>query len=53
MLVTRVETVPVGDIDDVLGIVRGNTVEALNVDRDVTQSLRNLVDGGLKPTPNC
>jgi uncharacterized protein YbjQ (UPF0145 family) len=48
MLVTTTDTVPDGEIVEVLGIARGNTVEARNVGRDVTQSLRNLVGGELK-----
>ncbi len=42
------ETVPGRDIEEALGIARGNTVEARNVGRDITQGLRNLVGGELK-----
>lgn len=48
MLVTTAETIPDGEVVEVLGVVRGNTVEARNVGRDITQSLRNLVGGELK-----
>lgn len=48
MLVSTAETVPDGEVVEVLGIARGNTVEARNVGRDITQSLRNLVGGELK-----
>lgn len=48
MLVTTAETVHDGEVVEVIGVVRGNTVEARNVGRDITQSLRNLVGGELK-----
>jgi uncharacterized protein YbjQ (UPF0145 family) len=48
MLTTTTETVPDGEVVEILGVVPGNTVEARNVGRDVTQSLRNLVGGELK-----
>ncbi|WP_224269164.1 YbjQ family protein [Haloprofundus salinisoli] len=31
-----------------LGVVRGNTVRARNIGRDITQGLRNVVGGELK-----
>lgn len=36
------------EVDEVLGVVRGNTVEAKNVGRDITQSIRNVFGGELK-----
>ncbi len=36
------------EVDEVLGVVRGNTVEARNVGRDITQSIRNIFGGELK-----
>lgn len=42
------ETIPGEEIEETLGIARGNTVEARNVGRDITQALRNLVGGELK-----
>ncbi|WP_254532263.1 YbjQ family protein [Natrinema gelatinilyticum] len=42
------ETVPNREIDDSLGIARGNTVKARNVGRDITQSIRNITGGELK-----
>ncbi|ADQ67427.1 hypothetical protein C499_19122 [Halogeometricum borinquense DSM 11551] len=47
MLSTTTESVPGREVVEVLGVVRGNTVRARNVGRDVTQSLRNLVGGEL------
>ncbi|QGN06370.1 YbjQ family protein [Halorhabdus sp. CBA1104] len=42
------ETVPGEEIDESLGIARGNTVKARNVGRDITQSIRNITGGELK-----
>ncbi len=45
---TNTETIPDAEIVESLGIARGNTVEARNVGRDITQGLRNVVGGELK-----
>jgi uncharacterized protein YbjQ (UPF0145 family) len=41
------ETIPGHEIEEVLGIARGNTVKARNVGRDITQGIRNLAGGEL------
>jgi len=48
MHVVTTETVPGHEIKEALGIARGNTVEARNVSRDITQSIRNITGGELK-----
>ena len=48
MQLVTTETVPGQEIAEALGIARGNTVEARNVGRDITQSIRNLAGGELK-----
>ena len=48
METTTMETLPDREIVEVLGIARGNTVEARNVGRDITQGLRNVFGGELK-----
>jgi uncharacterized protein YbjQ (UPF0145 family) len=48
MQYTNTETLPDAEIDEVLGVARGNTVRARNVGRDITQALRNLIGGELK-----
>lgn len=48
MYTTTTETVPDGEIAEVLGVARGNTVEARNVGRDITQNLRNVIGGEMK-----
>lgn len=47
-IVTTTESVPGRETAEVLGIARGNTVEARNVGRDITSGLKNLVGGELK-----
>ncbi len=48
MRTVMTEAVPDREVDESLGVVRGNTVEARNVGRDITQSLRNITGGELK-----
>ena len=48
MQLTTTETVPEGDVAEVLGIAKGNTVRAKNVGRDITQAIRNITGGELK-----
>ncbi|RQG98690.1 YbjQ family protein [Natrarchaeobius oligotrophus] len=48
MYISNTETVPDGEVVEVLGIARGNTVEARNVGRDITQGIRNVFGGELK-----
>ena len=48
MYVVNTETIPGEEITETVGIARGNTVEARNVGRDITQSIRNLTGGELK-----
>lgn len=49
---TSTETVPGRETADVLGVVRGNSVRARNVGRDITQAIRNLFGGELKAYSN-
>ena len=48
MEVVTTATIAGKEIEETLGIARGNTVEARNVGRDVTQALRNVAGGELK-----
>ena len=48
MQLSTTETIQGGTVDETLGLVKGNTVRARNVGRDITQSLRNLTGGELK-----
>ena len=48
MEVVTTNTIAGKEIEESLGIARGNTVEARNIGRDVTQALRNVKGGELK-----
>ncbi|MFP8958125.1 YbjQ family protein [Natrialbaceae archaeon A-CW3] len=48
MFITTTETVPDSEVVEILGVARGNTVEARNVGRDITQGIRNVFGGELK-----
>jgi uncharacterized protein YbjQ (UPF0145 family) len=47
-LVTTIDEVPGYKISEVLGIVKGSTVRARNVARDIGASFKNLVGGEVK-----
>ena len=48
IIVTTTEDVPGRKIKKVLGIVKGNTVRARNVGRDVMAGFKNIVGGEIK-----
>ncbi len=45
MILVTTETVPGREIERTLGLVRGNTVRAKHIGRDIVAALRNLVGG--------
>ncbi|OYR44680.1 MULTISPECIES: YbjQ family protein [Halorubrum] len=48
MELSNTESIAGKEVTETLGLVRGNTVRARNVGRDITQGLRNLAGGELK-----
>jgi len=48
MIVTTANEVPGKKVVKVLGVVRGNTVRARNIGRDIGAGLKNLVGGEIK-----
>ncbi len=48
IIVTTGEIVPGKQVKEILGIVRGNTVRARHVGRDVMAGFKNLVGGEIK-----
>lgn len=52
MRISNTETIPGHEVTEVLDVVRGNTVRARNVGRDITQAIRNLFGGELKAYSN-
>ncbi len=48
IITTTGETVPGKTISEVIGIVKGNTVRARNIGRDIGAGLKNIVGGEVK-----
>jgi uncharacterized protein YbjQ (UPF0145 family) len=48
IIVTTGNNVPEKEIVEVLGIVKGNTVRARNIGRDIGATIRNIVGGEVK-----
>lgn len=48
IIVTTGEKVPGKEIKEILGVVKGNTVRARNIGRDIGAGLKNLVGGEVK-----
>ena len=45
MIIVNTESIPGREIDSVLGLVRGSTVRARNIGRDIFANLKNIVGG--------
>jgi uncharacterized protein YbjQ (UPF0145 family) len=45
MIIATVETLPEGEITQVLGLVRGNVIRAKHIGTDIIAGLRNLIGG--------
>jgi len=45
MIVVNTETVPGHEVAEALGVVRGSTIRAKHIGRDIMASLRNLAGG--------
>lgn len=48
IITTTGEVIPGKEITEVLGIVKGNTVRARNLGRDIGAGIRNMVGGEVK-----
>lgn len=48
MLLVTTEAVEGRKIEEVLGLVRGNTIRARHIGRDIVAGLRNIVGGEIK-----
>lgn len=48
MIYTTTETVPGKDIDQILGVVTGNVVQAKHIGRDIMAGLKNIVGGEIR-----
>lgn len=47
MIITTTDQIPNQEIEDILGIVKGNSVRARNLGRDAVALLKNVVGGEL------
>ncbi len=45
MILATTESIPGREVAEVLGVVRGNTIRARNIGRDIVAGLRNIVGG--------
>ena len=52
MLITTTDNVPGRNITETKGMVRGSTVRARNIGRDITAGFRNIVGGELPEYTN-
>lgn len=48
IIVTTTETVPDKEIIEILGVVKGSTVRARNIGRDIGAGLKSIVGGEIK-----
>jgi uncharacterized protein YbjQ (UPF0145 family) len=48
MIVVNTETVPGHQVVEALGVVRGSTIRAKHIGRDIMAGLRNIVGGEVK-----
>lgn len=48
LIITTTETIPGKKVLEILGVVRGSTVRARNIGRDIAASFKNVVGGEIK-----
>lgn len=48
MIITTSDTIPGKKITKILGVVKGNTVRAKNIGRDIAAGFKNIVGGEVK-----
>jgi len=52
MILTNVDFIPGKEIKEYLGLVRGNTVQAKNIGKDIKAGFRNIAGGEIKEYTN-
>jgi uncharacterized protein YbjQ (UPF0145 family) len=52
MIMTNTEEVPGREVSAILGLVRGNTIQAKHVGKDIVAGFRNFVGGEIKEYTN-
>jgi uncharacterized protein YbjQ (UPF0145 family) len=48
MITTNTDFVPKKEVSEILGLVRGNTIQAKHVGKDIVAGFRNIVGGEIK-----
>ena len=48
IIISTTESIPGKQVKEILGVVRGNTVRARNIGRDIGAGFKNLVGGEIK-----
>lgn len=48
LIITTTETIPGKSVKEILGVVRGNTVRARNIGRDIGAAFKNVIGGEIK-----
>jgi len=48
MIITTTDSIPGKKVAKILGVVKGNTVRAKNIGRDIAASFKNVVGGEVK-----
>lgn len=48
MILTNTDFIPGRDIDKILGLVRGNTIQAKHIGKDIVAGFRTVVGGEIK-----
>jgi len=48
MIITNTDFVPRKEISQILGLVRGNTIQAKHMGKDIVAGFRNIVGGEIK-----
>ncbi|MBU1103004.1 MAG: YbjQ family protein [Nanoarchaeota archaeon] len=48
MIITTTDAMPGKKVTEILGVVKGNTVRAKNIGRDIAAGLKNIVGGEIK-----
>ena len=52
MKMTNTDFIPGKEIGDILGLVRGNTIQAKHIGKDIVAGFRNVVGGEIKEYTN-
>ena len=52
MIITNTDFIPGKEIKEILGLVRGNTIQAKHIGKDIVAGLRTVVGGEIKEYTN-